>query len=206
MSMAAFTLGLVLLAAVSATQTYWAFTFLSLATIPFGMDMSFPAATVIMSNTLPKDQQGMAGSLVSTVINYSISLGLGFAATVEVFTNKGGRTREDILNGFKGAWYLGVGLGALGLLVALAFLLREVRHARRRWAAIEEHQLSSEQKLQLSLTGTLTPSLRTGPGQTTLAQRDSRSVSILPDYDGQPPLPSPRSSVWQMFEQEKEMI
>lgn len=196
-SMAAFTLGLVLLATVSATQTYWAFTFLSLAIIPFGMDM------IIISNELPKDQQGMAGSLASTVITYSISLGLGLAAAVEVYANKGGRTPEDILNGFKGPWYLGIGLGALGLLVALAFLLSEVMHARRRWATIEGHQPSSEQKLQLSPTKTLTPSLRTWPSQTTLAQRDSRSVLILPHYDRQPPLPSPKSSVLQMFEQEK---
>jgi hypothetical protein len=55
------------------------------------------------SNTLPKDQQGMAGRLVSTVVNYSISLGLGFAATVEVYTDKGRRIPEDILNGSKGA-------------------------------------------------------------------------------------------------------
>jgi hypothetical protein len=50
-SMAAFTLGSVLLAAVSATQTYLTLTFVSLATIPFGVDMSFLAATVITCRT-----------------------------------------------------------------------------------------------------------------------------------------------------------
>ena len=49
-----FTLGLIFLTAVPATQTYWALTFLSLLIIPFDMDMSFPATTVITSNALPR--------------------------------------------------------------------------------------------------------------------------------------------------------
>ena len=206
-SMAAFTLGLILMTTVPATQTYWALTFISLSTIPFGMDMSFPAATVIMSNALPKDKQGMAGSLVSTVVNYSISLGLGFAATVEVNMNDGGRTAEGVLAGFQGAFGLGVGLGAIGLLVAIAFLLNELWQARRHLRAENHRQRTPKlNQFEQSPDEKETPSLRTWSSQTTLAQRDSRSISILPHYYGQPPLPSPRSSVWQMFEQEKEMV
>jgi hypothetical protein len=106
-SMTAFTLGLALLAAMSRTQTYWGVTFLSLAVIPFGMDMSFQAATITTSNAMPKDHRGgMAGSLVSTAVNYSISLGLGVGATVDAHSNNGGRTPEDILHSFKqhGTW------------------------------------------------------------------------------------------------------
>lgn len=40
-------------------------------------DMSFPSATLVLSNLLPLDEQGTAGSLVATVVNYSISCGLG---------------------------------------------------------------------------------------------------------------------------------
>jgi hypothetical protein len=47
------------------------------------MDMSFPAATVILSNAMPKEHQGLAASLVNTMVNYSISIGLGIAGTVE---------------------------------------------------------------------------------------------------------------------------
>lgn len=38
-------------------------------------------------------------SLVSTVVNYSISLGLCFSGTAEVYLNNGGRTKADTFAG-----------------------------------------------------------------------------------------------------------
>ncbi|KAK7702990.1 hypothetical protein SLS64_009261 [Diaporthe eres] len=93
--------------------------------IPFGMDMSFPAATLILSDAVKKEHQGIAASLVATVVNYSISLGVGFAGTVEVHVNNGGKTKADLLRGYKGALYLGVGLAGLGLVICLVFLARD---------------------------------------------------------------------------------
>jgi len=89
------------------------------------MDMSFPAATIVLSNAVSAETQGIAASLVNTIVNYSISLGLGFAGTVEIHVNHGGRTPSDLLYGYRAAWYLGVGFSGLGLLVSLAFLGRE---------------------------------------------------------------------------------
>ena len=86
--------------------------------------MSFPAATLILSDAVKKEHQGIAASLVATVVNYSISLGVGFAGTVEVHINNGGKTKADLLRGYKGALYLGVGLAGLGLVVCLVFLAR----------------------------------------------------------------------------------
>lgn len=40
------------------------------------------------------------------MVNYSISLALGFAGTVEANVNNGGLTPEDKLKGYRGAWYL----------------------------------------------------------------------------------------------------
>lgn len=100
--------------------------FLSLLTIPSGIGMSFPATTIIMSNALPRDMQGIASSLVTTVVNYNVSLGLGFAATVEVYTNNGGTTPDSILNGFKGVWYLGGDLAGLGSSSPVAYLVTEL--------------------------------------------------------------------------------
>ena len=51
-------------------QIYWTQKFFSLIIQSFGMDMSFPAATIILSNSLPKAQQGIAASLVATFQNY----------------------------------------------------------------------------------------------------------------------------------------
>ena len=67
-SMLAFFVSLVLLATMPVEQTYWAQSFVIWIIAPFGMDMSFPAATIIVSNSLPYHQQGLGGSLVNTIM------------------------------------------------------------------------------------------------------------------------------------------
>ena len=114
------------------------------------MDMSLPAATILLSNAVSKEHQGEAASLVNTVVNYSISLGLGFAGTVDVHINKGGRTPEDVLKGYRAAFYMGMspkslkgrnqnandsagmGLSGFGLFLSLTFLARSYWRDRQR--------------------------------------------------------------------------
>lgn len=110
-----------LIATAPPEQTYWAQTFVCMLIITFGMDMSFPAGTVIVSNALPKEQQGIGASLVNTVVNYSISLALGFAGTVESHVEDG-----DQLRGYRGALYVGMGLASLGLCTSAVFLARGI--------------------------------------------------------------------------------
>lgn len=119
LSMLAFTVGNILLATAPVHQSYWANAFVSLLIAPFGMDLSFPAGVTALSDTMPKEHQGVAASLVNTVVNYSISLGLGFAGTVEVHVNDGGR---DTLKGYRGAWYMSTGLAGLGVVVSLIMI------------------------------------------------------------------------------------
>ncbi|TIA90320.1 hypothetical protein E3P99_01657 [Wallemia hederae] len=108
--------------------TYWAMHFVSYVIAPFGMDMSFPAASIIISDHLPREHQGLAGSLVNTLVNYSIAIALGIAATVEMNVNDGGRDPE---RGIRGALYLGVGLAAVGLILAFINKIIEVVETRR---------------------------------------------------------------------------
>lgn len=124
MSMTAFTLGNLFIAIAPVDQTYWALTFVCLLVIPWGMDMSFPAATLMLSNSVERKHQGIAASLVTTVVNYSISLSLGFAGTVEVHVNNGGNTPTDVLKGYRGALYFSTGLGGLGVLLSVLFTLK----------------------------------------------------------------------------------
>lgn len=97
-------------------QTCWC-----LVVIPFSMDISFPAATVIISDQFPPKLQAIGASLVRTVVNYRISLRLRFAGTVEVHVNHGGQTRQDMLAGYRGAFYIRIGFAALGTGLSLSF-------------------------------------------------------------------------------------
>ncbi|KXL44957.1 hypothetical protein M433DRAFT_6072 [Acidomyces richmondensis BFW] len=122
-----FLTGNLLVATLPPHQVYWAQIFVTTIVAPFGMDMSFPAATLYLSNSIEKSKQGVAASLVNTVVNYSISLGLGFAGTVEVHTNRGGVTAADTLRGYRGALYMGTGLAGFGLGLSLIFLMKTYR-------------------------------------------------------------------------------
>ncbi|KAI9375093.1 MFS general substrate transporter [Aspergillus egyptiacus] len=123
--------GTVLPATAPEDQTYWAQTFVCLIIMPWGMDMSFPAATLQLSDRMAREHQGVSASLVNTVVNYSISLALGFAGTVEREVSKGLTGREKVLKGFAAAWYFGVGLSVLGLGLSLLFVLLGKRREKR---------------------------------------------------------------------------
>lgn len=130
-SMAAFVIGTVLTASAPTNQTYWGQIFVSMIVMPFGMDMSFPAATLTLSNSVAKKHQGIGASLVNTVVNYGIALGVGFAGTVDVNVHGGIDTEHARLRGYRSALWTGVGIGGLGLLISCVFLCREQIHLRR---------------------------------------------------------------------------
>ncbi|KAJ5929540.1 hypothetical protein N7454_006490 [Penicillium verhagenii] len=119
-AMVAFTIGQALLVSLPIGQIYWANAFLISIITPWGMDMSFPSGILILSNAMPAEDQGVAGSLVTTAVNYSISLGLGFAGVVESYVNDDG---QDVLKGYRGASYMGLGLAGLGVIVATSFMI-----------------------------------------------------------------------------------
>ncbi|KAL3480850.1 major facilitator superfamily domain-containing protein [Aspergillus californicus] len=127
-AMLAFTAGLAIFATVPVGQIYWGQVFVASIITPWGMDMSFPSGTLLLSNSMPRAHQGLAASLVTTTVNYSISLGLGFAGTVESKLSNDGR---DVLRGYRGALYLGIGLAGLGLVLSVLFMLTHWRRYRK---------------------------------------------------------------------------
>ncbi|KAJ5505223.1 hypothetical protein N7453_004180 [Penicillium expansum] len=123
-AMTFFTAGISIFATVPVDQTYWAQAFVVSLITSWGMDMSFPSGTLILSNSMPHHHQGLAASLVVTTVNYSISLGLGFAGTVETHVNEGG---HNVLQGYRGALYMGIGLASLGLVLSICFMFTSWR-------------------------------------------------------------------------------
>ncbi|OCK80007.1 MFS general substrate transporter [Lepidopterella palustris CBS 459.81] len=143
--MLAYTLGSILVATMPVGQIYWSQFFFSTLIICVGMDSSFPAATLIFSNAVRREYQGIGASVVATVVNYSISLGLGFAGTVERQVNRGGRTGEDKLKGYRGAFYVAVGLAGLGFLLSVVFVGKGYLGERRNKKGIEKEGVEEKE-------------------------------------------------------------
>lgn len=130
LALSGFTIAISLLATTPIDQTYWRQTFVGFIIAPFGMDMSFPAATLLLSDAVPRRHQGIAASLVSTVVNYSVSMGLGFAGTIITYVSPG-EGKQEYLKGLRSASYFGIGLSGLGVLLASAGLARELLLRKR---------------------------------------------------------------------------
>lgn len=130
-ALAVFLTGTIILALTPPDQIYWGQLFVLAVVMPWGMDMSFPAGTVILSNAVGKEEQGMAASLINTIVNYSISLALGFGGTIEGNVNHGGDSKAHILAGYRGAEYLAIGLSGFGLFLSLCFVAKSYRTQRK---------------------------------------------------------------------------
>lgn len=123
----------VLLATIPPHLTYWAMAFPAMFISAFTIDLITTSAQIIASNTVPMRHQGVAGSLVGTLLSYGMSTGLGFAGTVEAHTSAGG---YDPLRGCHSAAYLAVGMSGFALL--LCFFIRIPKDTREGWAPDDE--------------------------------------------------------------------
>lgn len=145
LAMLFFLLGSLLLALLPLNQSYWIQTFISVIIMPGAMNLSFPSATILLSSALPRDKQGIAASLVATLINYSIASGLGLAGTIHRHTlehleiEHGDNTlppsiavsspeiNQIRIEAMRGPWFFAVGLSALGVLIAALFIFKTRR-------------------------------------------------------------------------------
>ena len=118
-SMFSFFIGNLLMSFANYSNVYWAFIFPSCLLVVGGPDLSFASSGIIVSNTVLPEEQGVAGSFISTVVQYSIAIGLGIAATVETHVNNGG---SDIVLGYRGAYWLGIGFAAVAFFIVVLFV------------------------------------------------------------------------------------
>ncbi|KAH7061278.1 major facilitator superfamily domain-containing protein [Macrophomina phaseolina] len=119
-----------LVATMPAQQSYWAQLFPAAPLMAFCPDFIFTAAQIIVSNSVKREQQGIAGSLIGTLATYGQSIGLGFAGTVEKYTTEG---ENDLVQGYRNALYFGIGLGVATLILDLLFVRVEADR-REGWA------------------------------------------------------------------------
>lgn len=109
------------------------------------MDISFPASSLTLSDMVPKNVQGVAASLVNTVVNYSISIGLGIAGTAEMQRVQRGASE---LEGIHAAMYTGVGLATAAFLVGLGFAVAMQFQGETVTAGSAERKQISEEGVQ----------------------------------------------------------
>ncbi|KAI4140177.1 MAG: hypothetical protein L6R39_005915 [Caloplaca ligustica] len=118
-SMFSFFIGNLLMSFAVHSDKYWAFIFPACLLVVGGPDLSFASSGILVSDAVLPEEQGVAGSFIATVVQYSIAIGLGIAATVEAHVNKGG---TDVVHGYRGAWWLSLGFAAVAFFIVVFFV------------------------------------------------------------------------------------
>ncbi|KIV99482.1 uncharacterized protein PV09_08902 [Verruconis gallopava] len=127
MAITSFAVGLIVAATLPPSQPYWAQMFISVIIMPFGMDMSLSAASAILSDHMSQARREVTMSIVSSVVNISISVALGIAGTIELSLVHDLSTPDEMLKGFRYAFYSGVGLSMTGLICGALYFLLSMR-------------------------------------------------------------------------------
>ncbi|KAJ5371570.1 Major facilitator superfamily domain general substrate transporter [Penicillium concentricum] len=138
----------VLMATVPIHQSYWPQIFPSVILFSFCPDFVYTAGQIIASNSVRRNQQGIAGSVIGTLNLYGNSLGLGFASTIEVQIAR--RSGSQIM-GYRAALFFGVAISAVALILDVCFV-RLVKDDREGWHE-DDHMEEIELTEQAEATG-----------------------------------------------------
>ncbi|KAH1730469.1 hypothetical protein KXX25_007113 [Aspergillus fumigatus] len=171
---AAFLGGCILQSTAPVEQSYWMNTFWSFVIMAWGMDISFPASTTILSDAVPVKHQGASASLVNTVINYSIAIGLGIAGTVEAEVSHQGVNQ---LRGYRAALWSSVGLAALAFGIALVYAVRTFQEQQSSRKSSQEREQRA--CIEGCILGLQAVSLSLSPSLKCLAGQQSRPCPLV---------------------------
>ncbi|KAJ5431671.1 Major facilitator superfamily domain general substrate transporter [Penicillium cf. griseofulvum] len=144
----------VLMATVPIHQSYWAQIFPSVILFSFCPDFVYTAGQIIASNSVRRNQQGIAGSVIGTLNLYGNSLGLGFASTIEMQIAR--RSGSQIM-GYRAALFFGVAISAVALILDVCFV-RLVKDEREGWHE-DDHMEEIELTEQAEATGVHLPNV-----------------------------------------------
>lgn len=115
-SMFCFALGPAFFLPQTSTSSYWALSMPGVALVTFGPDMSFAAAAIFITSSVPKSYQGSAGSLLVTVQNLAMAIMTSISDSIGVMVDEL-PSGEIGINGIRAIWWFGLVSAILGALI-----------------------------------------------------------------------------------------
>jgi len=126
-----------LVATMPVQQTYWAQAFPAIVLSCLSPDFVYVAAQLIVSNSVGRKYQGVAGSLIGTLNLYGNSLGIGVSGTID---GQISRNTHDQIRGFRAALYFGFAVAIVAIALDVLFV-RVPKDNREGWDSSEEDSL-----------------------------------------------------------------
>lgn len=120
-SMVSFALGPVFFLPQTPNTLYWALSFPGIVLCTFGPDMSFAAASMFITSSVPRSFQGAAGSLLITMQNLSSVIFTAVGDTIgENVTKEPGYSLD--LTSLHAIWWFSFGSVMLGAAICIVFV------------------------------------------------------------------------------------
>lgn len=120
-SMVCFGLGPVFFLPQTPGSSYWSLSLPGVALATLGPDLSFAAATIFVTSSVPRSYQGSAGSLLVTVQNLTLAIAASVFGSVGI---KIGMLPDGEvgLEGMRAIWWFGLGSALLGALITITMV------------------------------------------------------------------------------------
>ncbi|OTA05553.1 MFS permease [Trichoderma parareesei] len=120
-SMVCFGLGPVFFLPQTPSSSYWSLSLPGVALATLGPDLSFAAATIFVTSSVPRSYQGSAGSLLVTVQNLTLAIAASVFGSVGI---KVGMLPDGEvgLEGMRAIWWFGLGSALLGALITITMV------------------------------------------------------------------------------------
>ncbi|KAI1770778.1 putative efflux pump antibiotic resistance protein [Hypoxylon cercidicola] len=115
-SMVAFAMGPIFFLPQTPTTSYWALSMPGVALATFGPDMSFAAAAIFITSSVPRSYQGSAGALLVTVQNLTSAIMTSISDTIGLKVDQL-PSGEVGLEGLRAIWWFGLGSALAGALI-----------------------------------------------------------------------------------------
>ena len=139
-SMLAYGLGPAFFLPQNSSSPYWALSMPGVALVTFGPDLSFAAASIFITSSVPKSYQGSAGSLLVTIQNLSSAVMAALAGTIGVKVDgsdggggglRGAKGEEGVgLQGLRAIWWFALATSIVAsLITATTVKIAKTEHA-----------------------------------------------------------------------------
>ncbi|KAI9157904.1 MFS-type transporter [Paramyrothecium foliicola] len=115
-SMICFALGPVFFLPQKPGTSYWALSMPGVALATFGPDLSFAAAAIFITSSVPRSYQGSAGSLLVTVQNLTTAIMTSVSDSIGIKVDEL-PSGEIGLDGLRAIWWFGLGSALCGALI-----------------------------------------------------------------------------------------
>ncbi|KAF7865307.1 hypothetical protein EAF04_006284 [Stromatinia cepivora] len=104
------------LAPINASFWTWVFTAMTCATL--GIDITFNVTTIFITTSLPSSQQGLAGALINSIMQFSIAVCLGIS---EVIANAVLKKSGSLRHSYKAVFWFEVTCASIALCILILF-------------------------------------------------------------------------------------